>query len=237
LIAAAPLHPRNNFRDDSGAGSSSVMEGRPRQVSAIIDQLISETLPEFNIASRHVGGFGFSLGGYTMLSVMGARPEMSLIWKSCQSYSRDPVCHVVRRIDPSRLTVGGNTDFSDNRLCAAVVVDPLASSFSDENLTHIQTKFVQLWKPEIENVLLAKAHIDRVSETLNNMPSRAPVEMITVANAQHYSFIAPFPKVIEGEIPKELTEDHPDFDRALFQEEFAERVSSFLADSLSNCEN
>ena len=237
LIAAAPLHPRNNFRDDSGAGSPAVMEGRPRQITAIIDQLASGALPNFDITSNHVGGFGFSLGGYTMLSVMGAKPEMDLIWKGCQSYPHDPVCHVVRKMSPSRLTTGDNTDFSDKRLCAAVVVDPLASAFTDESLARIQTKFVQLWKPEIENVLLAEAHIDRVAKTLNNMPVRAPVELVTVAKAQHYSFIAPFPKVIEGEIPKELTNDHPNFDRTVFQEEFAERVSSFLADSLSNCEN
>ncbi|MEE8500352.1 MAG: hypothetical protein V3S27_07230, partial [Kiloniellales bacterium] len=40
FIAAAPLHPRNNFRDDIGDDRRIVLDGRPRQFSAVIDALL-----------------------------------------------------------------------------------------------------------------------------------------------------------------------------------------------------
>ncbi len=41
FIAAAPLHPRNNFRDDIGDDQRIVLDGRPRQLSAVIDALLA----------------------------------------------------------------------------------------------------------------------------------------------------------------------------------------------------
>ncbi len=40
FIAAAVLHPRNNMHDDIGDDARIVLEGRPRQFSAVIDALL-----------------------------------------------------------------------------------------------------------------------------------------------------------------------------------------------------
>jgi predicted dienelactone hydrolase len=41
FIAAAPLHPRNNFHDDIHDDQRIVLDGRPRQLSAVIDALLT----------------------------------------------------------------------------------------------------------------------------------------------------------------------------------------------------
>ncbi len=39
---AAPMQPRDNFRDMSGVGSVSVWAGRPRQVSLVVDRVLED---------------------------------------------------------------------------------------------------------------------------------------------------------------------------------------------------
>ena len=48
FIAAAPLHPRNNFRDDISDDERIVLDGRPRQLSAVIDALLAQQAYQIN---------------------------------------------------------------------------------------------------------------------------------------------------------------------------------------------
>ncbi len=50
VIAAAPLHPRNNFHDDIGDDQRIVLDGRPRQFSAVIDALLAQQVWSSRIA-------------------------------------------------------------------------------------------------------------------------------------------------------------------------------------------
>ena len=237
LVVAAPLHPRNNFRDDSDLGTGIVLEGRPRQISAIITALINDKSHGFDVNQRHVGGFGFSLGGYTMLALMGAKPAPRQIAINCQAYENDPACLLIKQLRSKGVSFSkmDSSELADSRLCAAVIADPFTGPFSDDALRSVKTRFVQIWKPAFENVLLAKAHIDRVIANLNDRGTMEETEVISVPLAQHYSFLAPFPKSISYGLPPELINDHDDFDRTKFQERFAKEVANFLATSLNKC--
>ena len=93
LVTVAVLHPRDNFRDASGAGHRIVWEGRPRQISALIDTMLKDARWGELIAQDKIGAFGFSLGGYTVLSLLGAEHNLPVLMEHCQKNgANDPMC-------------------------------------------------------------------------------------------------------------------------------------------------
>ncbi len=96
FIAAAPLHPRNNFRDDIGDDQRIVLDGRPRQLSAVIDALLAQPAWSSRIDSEKIAAFGFSAGGYTVLAVLGAQPQLigtRLLFDRVNQHRRLPSFH------------------------------------------------------------------------------------------------------------------------------------------------
>lgn len=236
VIGAAPLHPRDNFKDNSGVGRRIVMKGRPRRVWAVIDALLGHPQWESGI-----GAFGFSLGGYTVLAALGAQPDMMRIAEHCAGPTADPFCsfagaqrdglkaHVAREYPAAMAGLG------DTRLCAASIADPVALPFPDAALAGIEARYIQMWRPEIENALEAKYHAARVVAQLNERPGVEPTSETVVKGAQHYSFLAPFPWRLTWVLPSEMTQDADGFDHAGFQKTLAQEVATFLDDSLARC--
>lgn len=243
LIVAAPLHPRDNYKDRSGVGQRVVMEGRPRQISAVIDALMAHQDWGGRISPGRIGAFGFSLGGYTVLAALGAQPDMVRIAEHCEGPTTDPFCTVVGPREGSlRQHIEQEfptemTGLTDIRLCAASIADPVAIPFSDAALTDISARHVQIWRPEDQNVLSAKAHASRVVAQLNMRSGAEITPENIVEGAQHYSFLAPFPRSLKEVLPSELTRDATGFDRASFQKRFADEVADFLFQSLEACAN
>ncbi len=240
-VVAAPLHPRDNFEDDSGVGRRVVMEGRPLQVTAVVDALLTHPEWRERIDARRIGAFGFSLGGYTMLAVLGAMPDISNVIDHCETATTDPFCIVVgARGGSPRRQFGQEyqiplANTADSRFCAASIADPVAVPFSNEALAGITARYIQVWRPEEQNALLAEAHASRVVRQLNKRKSAEKTREIIVEGAQHYSFLAPFPSKLQSVLPVELTRDSPDFDRTKFQMRFATEVAEYLLRSLEQC--
>lgn len=241
IIAAAPLHPRDNFRDSSGAGQMLVMEGRPRQLSAVVDAMLSKSPWQSLVNPDRIGAFGFSLGGYSVLAVLDARPDFSNIVSHCREKPADPFCSVAAKDADwmeDRPAGEGALQISrlvDPRICTAVLVDPVAVPFSDAEIERIGISPVQIWHPQKQNVLLAEAHALHVAKALDRRPGLPRTEVILVDGAQHYSFLAPFPEAIISSLPAQLTHDSDGFDRNAFQQDFTQRVSGFLSKSLNHC--
>ncbi len=67
FIAAAPLHSRNSL-GDMGDDQRIVLDGRPRQLSAVIDALLARPAWSSRIDAKKIAAFGVSAGGYTVLA-------------------------------------------------------------------------------------------------------------------------------------------------------------------------
>ena len=241
FIAAAPLHPRDNFRDASGSDQRVVLEGRPRQFSAIIDELLKHQKWSTRIDVERIGAFGFSLGGYTVLAVLGAQPKLSEIINHCgHHFDDDPFCNVAGLLDEAarkaraKNYAGPPQSFHDERVCAAVIADPVAVLFSNATLKTIPPVKLLFYRPENETILNARFHVSRVIGKLKQRGDFPDPQEIVVPKANHYSFIAPVPEVVAQNIP-EIAFDPEGFDRAAFHDVMNSTIVSFFKQALSDC--
>ena len=242
FIAAALLHPRNNFRTDIGSTRRIVLDGRPRQLSAVIDALLAEHAWSSRIDARKIAAFGFSAGGYTVLAALGAEPEFSRILDHCERHAEeDPFCDIDGLLDEagrkarSMEYAGPQQRFYDARLCAAVIADPGATPFSDATLKALPSAKLLFFRPEVENVLKAEFHVSRVVRLLKQRDDFPDPLEIVVPKANHYSFIAPFPEAVRKSIP-EIASDPEGFDRAAFHDVMNSTIVTFFFEqALSDC--
>ncbi len=103
-LVAALCHPGDNWQDRSLMEKSPerYFDERPRQASRVIDAILVDPLWKDRIASDgqgpRVGALGHSAGGYTVLALAGARPDLSRLRQHCQAEAlEDPIlCSIGR---------------------------------------------------------------------------------------------------------------------------------------------
>ena len=229
FIAAAPLHPRNNFRDDIGDDQRIVLDGRPRQLSAVIDTLLTQQAWSSRIDPNKIAAFGFSAGGYAVLAALGAEPEFSRTLDHCERHAEeDPYCRIINgaraemRAARARAYAEPAQPTHDDRLCVAVIADPFTAPFSDATLKALPPAKLLFFRPEVEDVLKAEFHVSRVVRLLKQRDDFPEPQDILLPKAAHFSFIAPFPE----SVGKSLAGPEP-FDRAAFHEEMNGRIVTF----------
>ena len=96
-LVAAMRHPGDNWQDQSMLEKSPerYFDERPRQASRVIDSILADPTWKNRIASDgrgpQVGALGHSAGGYSVLALAGAKPDLSRLRKHCLTeFSEDP---------------------------------------------------------------------------------------------------------------------------------------------------
>ena len=233
FIAVAALHPRDNFRDRSALGHRIVWEGRPRQVIALIDHFLSTTPWANKIDPNRIGVFGFSLGGYTMLSVLGGEHDPRVLVRHCTVNHNDPLCNNFGELTKKMREIAEVEyqtpveSFADSRIRAAVLVDPMTGVFEDDTLATLLDVPISIYMPEVENELLGALHGERIARVLSKTNRDYPADMKVISGAHHFSFISPFPASIALEIPH-IANDNPGFNRTAFHQQFSTEVAHFF---------
>lgn len=237
FIAAAPMHPRNNFRDDIGSHKRIVLDGRPLQLSAVIDALLADQAWSGRIDERRIAAFGFSAGGYTVLAALGPERDYTRIIDHCKRHGeQDPYCRVINWRGSGRAEAYAKpvSPTHEDRLCAGVIADPFATPFSDAALNAIPPAKLLFYVPEMENVLKAEFHGSRVFRLLKQRDDFPEPKEIVVPGANHFSFLAPVPEAIAERVPR-IAFDQPGFDRAAFHDEMNRTIVTFLKQALADC--
>ncbi|MEC4819652.1 MAG: alpha/beta hydrolase [Scytonema sp. PMC 1069.18] len=124
------------------------LKNRPLDIKYILDQLEernkSDPLFQGKLNLQQVGAFGQSFGGYTVLALAGARVNWEQLTKDCQQKALQDTwnlslllqCQTVK-LDKANLQ---KYDFRDERVKAAIAVNPVTSSiFGEAGLSQIQT--------------------------------------------------------------------------------------------------
>lgn len=140
MIVVAPNHPGTTSGDSFQAKTLKLWE-RPKDMSAILDQ-IDTILPKgLEANSDQVGAIGFSLGGYTVMSLAGAKASKAKYIDYCDQFKGMMDCGWFAQanidfdaIDPAPFEQSN----ADPRINAFVAIDPaLAQAYKTPSLEAI----------------------------------------------------------------------------------------------------
>ena len=225
FVVVAVTHTGDNYADQSR--SADVMD-RPRQISRVIDHMLSAWDGRAMIDSKRIGMFGFSAGAFTTLVNIGAIPDFSKVGPECRQYPEDFVCQLIAKSGgnvaaPVTSTTGGA---ADPRIKAAVVAAPaLGFAFSQEGLKNIKVP-VQLWRADSDVLLPHPRYAEAVKLALPQAP-----DYLVIANAGHYDFLAPCSAALASIAPA-ICASAVGFNRTAFHESFNSSIVSFLSKAL-----
>lgn len=227
FVVAAVTHTGDNYKDQSR--SIDIMD-RPRQVSRVIDHMVSNWDGRAAIDASRIGMFGFSSGAFTALASIGGIPDFSKIGEVCRQYPGDFACQLIAKSGGNATAAPGasaTARAADPRIKAAVVAAPaLGFTFAPDGLRHVKVP-VQLWRAENDVVVPHPRYAEAVRLALPEAP-----EYHVVANAGHYDFLAPCSSTLASMAPAICT-SAAGFDRDAFHAAFNVAVVGFFTKTLA----
>ncbi|MDB6001877.1 MAG: putative lipoprotein signal peptide [Rhizobacter sp.] len=225
FVVVAVTHTGDNYADQSR--SVDVMD-RPRQISRVIDHMLSTWVGHAAIDPARIGMFGFSSGGFTTLVSIGGIPDFSTIGPMCRQYPADFACQLLAK-SSSNVAVpvtSATAGAADPRIKAAVVAAPaLGFTFSPDGLKNVKVP-VQLWRADNDAVVPHPRYAEAVRLALPQTP-----DYHVVPNAGHYDFLVPCSSALASIAPAICT-SAVGFDRAAFHASFDAEVVSFFNKTL-----
>jgi predicted dienelactone hydrolase len=244
FVVATLEHPKDNFRDQSGEGHSTVLVGRPIQVQAAISMLLADPRWKTMIDADRIGVAGFSAGGYTSLLIVGAVPKFSLFVDYCNRYPDDQdTCG--KKLDRLLAATGttrtdkkvaltdamqndlkrwGNT--ADARVKAAFVMAPLSLVFNKAGAAAIDRP-VFLYYGENDHVLPPRENAQHIQSLISTLDG-----FKVVPHADHWVFLSP----CSTELAKDagtICTDPPGVDRANVHKQINADALAFFRKTLN----
>jgi predicted dienelactone hydrolase len=220
FVIAAINHPKDNGRDHSGTDSLEVLAGRSGDIKRLVDFMLGAWPGSARVDGRRVGLFGFSMGGYTGLVVIGGNPDFRKGHPRC-ARSDLRVLPVCGQLENGELP--SEAPAHDPRVRAAVIIDPCPEFLLPDHLKAV-TIPVQLSSsdPALDADGLSGCCAVTIRERLPSKP-----EWHFVENAKHFSFLTVCsPKEAQDE-PR-LCTDAPGFDRIAFHQQFHTDMIAFF---------
>jgi predicted dienelactone hydrolase len=218
FIVAAVDHPGDNSEDQSRVDQLSVLMERPANIKRLVDFLLDSWESAARIDRDRIGLFGFSMGGFTGLVVIGGNPDFRKGLPGCEG-SNFRACEELRSAEaPVDLPV------HDVRIKAAIIADPGPSFFfSTAGLKAINVP-LQLWSSDPK---LAPNYVSGCCGL--GIRSRLPFspDFYLVSNAVHFSFLPPCSPAEMQDFPR-ICVDAPGFDRAAFHKDFNAAIIAFF---------
>ena len=156
-VVAAPMHGGDNYADQSAVGQPGWLGGRGQDLRSSLDHLLKQWPGHAHIDPARVGAYGFSAGGFTVLSVIGGQPDLRLIAQHCAAAADEFVCKLLAHSQSPLLkadTPWMSEQFAvDPRIQAAVVAAPgLGFAFTPASLAQLKLP-LQLWSGERDEVV------------------------------------------------------------------------------------
>lgn len=226
FVVAAVTHTGDNYKDQSRA--TDVMD-RPRQMSRVIDHMLSTWDGRGTIDASRIGMFGFSSGGFTTLASIGGIPDFSTIGPMCRQYPGDFACQLIAKSGSGHVTAPPASAIAlaaDPRIKAAVVAAPaLGFTFAADGLKDVKVP-VQLWRAEDDLILPHPRYAEAVRLALPD--ARQMLDYHVIPNAGHYDFLVPCSSALASIAPT-ICSSAPGFDRAAFHASFNAAVVGFLS--------
>lgn len=220
FVVASLTHTGDNWRDSSQAAD---VAERPRQFHVVIDWMLGDWKERTALDPAKVGAFGFSAGGFTVLTAAGGQPNLAKMVGHCREHPDYFDCNLVTQHGAALPT---KPWVHDDRIKAVVAAAPaLGFTFTREGLANVKQP-IQLWRAGADQILPAPLYADAVREALPR-----PLEFRDVPGAGHFDFLQPCNKQLAAQAPV-ICAPTPGFDRAAFHEGFNREVVRFFREAL-----
>lgn len=222
FIVAAINHPGDSANDSSRRDTLSVWGSRPADIVRLLDFMLKDWKDRTAIDPAKVGFFGFSLGGYTGLALMGTKPDFTWLAGVCKDTTGTCAqLHSGETLpDPPQ----------EARIRTAVIVDPAPAVLTRKNLAAIKIPF-QFWRSQFGGPGVGDGSpVARVADWLQGKPE------IHVVPAGHFAFLAPCSAELAAAVPRICTDVPVGFDRTGFHREFNAAVVKFFREQLTGAE-
>ncbi len=234
-LVAALRHPGDNWQDRSLLEKSPerYFDERPRQASRVIDAILTDPAWKDRIATDsqgpRVGALGHSAGGYTVLALVGAKPDLSRLKKHCLTEaSADPIfCGMGRLGDvtpPLAPAPDATSSLKDDRVRAIVAMAPAGVLLTGESLATVRSA-TMVYEAALDRFLVPRFHAEWVA---SNLP--APY-LRRVPNAWHFAFMDT-PSMSLPSPDGDVAANPPGFDRDAFLKQLAGEIAAFFDKAL-----
>jgi predicted dienelactone hydrolase len=216
---------------------------RATDASQVLDGVLADPMLGPHVDRERIGAVGFSLGGYTVLELAGARTNLQAFERFCTSPQADAICHppeAARISDASGaapLTLDdlspqtrasrarSGASYRDPRVKAVFAIAPaLGEAFDSASFADV-TIPVSLLAGEADVTAPVATNIHRIAGLMPN----AHVEM--VPGASHYTFLDTCLADVVAHLAG-ICEDGPGVDRDAVHALAADRAIRFFAATL-----
>jgi predicted dienelactone hydrolase len=229
-LVAALRHPGDNWQERSLLQKSPerFFEERPRQASRVIDAILADPRWKERIVADgrgpRVGALGHSAGGYTVLALAGAEPDLTRISQHCQTEaSADPIFCGMRQSTAAAPPPRAAFPLRDQRVRAIVAMAPVGVPLTAESLRAVQP-VTMIYEAELDRFLVPRFHAEWVAK---NLPA---AHLHRVPNAWHFAFMDQPSMSIPTE-DGDVAANPPGFDRQAFLKQLGTEITAFLNDA------
>jgi predicted dienelactone hydrolase len=231
-LVAALRHPGDNYQDRSllEKGPERYFDERPRQASRVIDAILADPAWKARIATDSqgplVGALGHSAGGYTVLALAGARPDLSRMRQHCLAEAaEDPIfCSLGRSGEATPPSPVATPSLKDERVRAIVAMAPTGVQLTAESLATVRSA-TMIYEAELDRFLVPRFHAEWVAK---NLPT---ANLHRVPNAWHFAFMDT-PSMSIPSHDGDVGANPPGFDREAFLKQLAVEITAFFDKTL-----
>ena len=226
FVVAAVSHAGDTYNDQSQVLQ---LWRRPAQLRRLVSYMLEEWPQHDRLDAAHIGAFGFSNGGFTVLVAAGGVPNLGKTGPYCRAHPDHDLCQALKeaRIDPG-LGKDAPPDAwtRDPRFKAVVIAAPaFGFAFDSEGLQDVHIP-IQLWRAGDDRHQPTPWYEEAVRLALPRPP-----EYNVVAGAGHYDFLPPCTPHLAAIAPR-ICADPSGFDRAGFHERFNAEIVRFFRENL-----
>ncbi|MGF6770805.1 putative dienelactone hydrolase [Paraburkholderia sp. GAS199] len=241
-IVAGTNHPGNNALEPLTQDGFMLWWERATDASEVIDGILADPQLGPHVDPQRIGGLGFSLGGYTVLELAGARTDAASLERFCASPAADAICHPPEKArltgdqarTPTLATLSPQTrasraragaSYRDPRVKAVFAIAPaLGEAFDTDSFAQV-TIPVTLLAGTADVTAPVNTNIRRIAALLPG------ADVVYLPGAAHYTFLDPcFPRAFHHLAT--ICKDDPGVDREAIQAQTAKLARDFFGATL-----
>ena len=238
-IVAGVNHPGNNALEPVTIDGFILWWERATDVSEVLDSVLADPTLGAHIDTSRIGAVGYSLGGYTVLELAGARTDQKHFLDFCASSAADAICHPpeMKRLPggphvPDHLSaettasmVRSSESYRDERIKAVFAIAPaLGEAFNQDSFIDVHIP-VSLMAGTEDKIAPVQTNIHRIAGLLPN----ATVQM--VPGAGHETYLDTCLPGMGDRLPATCN-DGPGVDRDAVHAQAVEEALAFFKDTL-----